>query len=231
MQREMTQNEIYEIVSAKSYASRHTVKRMWNNMVDLIISELRNIGVIRFENFGKFEIVQMGGRDEWFINELGAKEKRWVDYYLSVKFTPSENLLKYLNVAKLNGKWSTTKTFQEDNLVVDKPNRYKTNRANKLKLAIDEDMRQKIDELAERKLKISQRKVQKKAEDNWAIKIKCIDNDTVYNSIRQCAMDLNLNYQNLNNHHHRHLLKGDEIFKFNDYTFEIIKSKKIGDKE
>lgn len=228
--REMTQNEINEIVSAKSYASRHTVKRIWNNIVELILSELKNIGIIRFENFGKFEVVRMGGKDEWFINELGAKEKRWVDFYLDIKFTPSENLLKYLNADNIKGKWST-KDFKEDNLVAEKPNRYKTNRATKLKLAVDEDMRYKIDELAERKLKVSKRKVPKKAEDCWATKIKCLDNDTLYNSIRQCAKDLDLNYQNLNNHHHKHLQDEDETFEFGGYCFEIIKNKKIGDKE
>lgn len=225
--RELKPTEIYDIVSAKSYTAKTTVKRVWNNLVDLMISELRNIGFIKLENFGRFELVRVGGKDEWFTNELGAKEKRWVDFHYSIKFIPSENLLKYINADKVRGKWSN-REFKED-ILEEIPNRYKTNRQSRLKLAISEDMRGKIDELAERKLKVSQRRIKENAKDNWAIKIECLDNGVTYKSIRQCATTLKLNYQNLNNCHHRNLEQENETFEFGGYTFKIIKYSKIGD--
>ena len=56
MKTTMTPNEIYELISAKSAVNKNSAKRIWNNFIDLIISELQNVGSIQFENFGKFEV-------------------------------------------------------------------------------------------------------------------------------------------------------------------------------
>lgn len=223
---EMTQSQIEELLSAKSYISKHSVKRVWNNLMQLIISELQNIGKIRFENFGTFEIVRMGGKDEYIMNELGAMEKKYVDFYLGVNFTPSTNFIKFLNSDKVKEKWSLRGIVTGDELargVVRNKN------DDRLRLAVDEDMRFKIKELADKKNKKSDNP-KKEIASNWSIQIKCLDNDKVYNSIYSCAKELKLNYQNLNNCHHRNLKNDIQIFEFCGYKFEIIKNKKIGEK-
>lgn len=226
MNSEMTQSQIEELLGAKSYISKHSVKRVWNNLMQLIISELQNIGKIRFENFGTFEVVRMGGKDEYVMNELGAMEKRYVDFYLGVKFTPSNNFIKFLNSDKVREKWSLRGIVTGDDLargVVRNKN------DDRLRLKVDEDMRFKIKELAEKNNKKSD-KPKKEIANNWSIKIKCLDNDKIYESIYSCARELNLNYQNLNNCHHRNLKNDIQIFEFCGYKFEIIKNKKIGEK-
>ena len=177
----MTTSEIFELVSAKSYVCSNSAKRVWNNLVDLIISELQNVGCIQFENFGKFEIVKKGGRDEWYIDDYGAKQKRYVDFYLSVEFIPSQNFLKYINSEKTRDKWSLKKLADEKDILEANAKGYIKPKDNRMEMLVTEDMKGKILELvAMRKRKLNKSVKEKTSKNLWNQKIKCLDNDKIY---------------------------------------------------
>ncbi len=232
MKSKMTTSEIFELVSAKSYVCSNSAKRVWNNLVDLIISELQNVGCIQFENFGKFEIVKKGGRDEWYIDDYGAKQKRYVDFYLSVEFIPSQNFLKYINSEKTRDKWSLKKLADEKDILEANAKGYIKPKDNRMEMLVTEDMKGKILELvAMRKRKLNKSVKEKTSKNLWNQKIKCLDNNKIYDSVRKCSIDLKLNYQNLNNRYHKNEKMENNIFEFCGYQFEIIKTKKIGELE
>lgn len=234
MKTTMTPNEIYELISAKSAVNKNSAKRIWNNFIDLIISELQNVGSIQFENFGKFEVVKKGGKDEWYIDEYGVKQKRYVDFYLGVEFIPSNNFIKYINSQKVREKWSHKRLAEEQDILEENARGYIKPKEDRMKMLITEDMKGKILELVamrKRKLEKEPNKNKKDIKNLWNQKIKCLDNNKTYNSIRQCSIDLNLNYQNLNNRYHKYQKKEIDSFEFYGYNFEIIKSKKIGETE
>ena len=231
MRMSMTTTEIFQLVGAKAYVSKNSVKRVWENFIDLIVSELQNVGYIQFENFGKFEIVKKGGKDEWYIDEFGAKQKRYVDFYLGVEFTPSNNFLKYVNSSKTRDKWSLKKLAEEEDTLEAKAKGYIKPKEDRMKMLVTEDMKGKILELV-RMRDMKNNKIEKqKAPNTWNQKIKCLDNDILYDSIRKCAMDLKLNYQNLNNRYHSNYKRENMTFEYGGYNFEIIKTKKIGETE
>lgn len=233
MKSTMTQNEIFELVGAKSYVSKGCAKRVWSKLVDLIISELQNFGSIQLENFGKFEIVKKGGKDEWYIDEFGAKQKRYVDFYLSVDFIPSTNFLKYVNSEKSKDKWSLKKLADQYDDLDARQKGFIKPKEDRMKMLVSENMKDKILELVAMRKRKSEKDPSEKinVKNYWNQKIKCLENDKIYDSIRQCSMDLNLNYQNLNNRYHKYEKKEINIFEFDGYNFEILKTKKIGETE
>ena len=231
MKTTMTQNEIFELVGAKAYVTKGSAKRVWSKLVDLIISELQNVGSIQLENFGKFEIVKKGGKDEWYIDELGIKQKRYVDFYLSVNFIPSTNFLKYINSERSKEKWSLNKLADQYDDLDARQKGFIKPKEDRMKMLVSENMKDKILELVAMRKRKSEKDSSEKIniKNYWNQRIKCLENDKTYDSIRQCSMDLNLNYQNLNNRYHKYQKKEIDIFEFDGYNFEILKTKKIGE--
>lgn len=220
----MTPTEIFQLVSAKTGITRKGVQKVWENFVNLIISELQNVGEIRFEKFGKFEIVRRGGSEEQYIDEFGVKQRRFVDFYLSTEFTPSNTFIKHLNSSRIREKWSLSKIEGEDTLDA-KVLGYVKPKEDRVKLLVTEDMKGKILEL----IRIREEKGDKI--NRWNQKIKCVENGNTYKSIRECALDLNINYQNLNNRYNTCYKKDKAGFKYDNYTFELIKNKRIGEED
>lgn len=231
MKSTITQTEIFKLVGAKSNVTQGCAKRVWNKLVDLIISELQNVGAIQFENFGKFEIVRKGGKDEWYIDDFGAKQKRYVDFYLSVDFIPSNNFIKYLNSDNPREKWSLKKLADQYDTLDARQKGFIKPKEDRMKMLISENMQDKILELvAMRKRKLNKSPNEKiNIKNYWNQRIKCLENNKIYDSIRQCSMDLDLNYQNLNNRYHKYQKQDINIFEFDNYHFEILKTTKIGE--
>lgn len=97
MSKKLSQKDFYEIIGAKVNITPRTVQKIWGNVLELIASELRNNGTITIENFGRFDSVKKGGKDEWFTNAFGLQEKRYVEPFDFVEYQPSRNFINYVN--------------------------------------------------------------------------------------------------------------------------------------
>src|SRR5699024_4948821 len=78
--------------------------------------------------------------DEWFTNELGVPEKRYVEPIMSIKFSPSVNFLKRLNkdiVEQMGTVKSNDPFFEYGKVIVDKE--------------VEESLNDRIDLVLERK--------------------------------------------------------------------------------
>lgn len=222
MNKSMSQEEIFSLVGSKSNASKHLTKRVWSNFVSLIISELQNNSYIRFDNFGRFDLIQTGGKDEWFENEFGIKEKRYVDFGLSIKFTPSKNLIDIIENSS-SSKWSTRMINEEDNLVEN--GTVRKNYDERTRLPIGEDMKEKIVNLAKKKKHYTVKDDKYKVENKWDIKIFCKELECEYKSILDCSKRLNLSYQKMNRLYHKAIQENKTFFEYSGYTFDIVGEK------
>lgn len=228
----LTQKEINAMVGAKSNVSANAVKRVWGNLVELIISELQNNGNIKIQNFGKFELLEKGGGDTWVENEYGVKELKYVDVHYDVNFIPSENLIKHIT-GEIMSKWTKRaigEDYTSDMLVNRQKGKYKYNKTD---LPICENMTEKIltlvqinaDEALEKAEKQAQ-KERESVEKNRDLmskrkpkRVKCLDNDTIYKSWNDCARQLNIRTAKLAGLLNR---AKDKIVKCDGYTFEKI---------
>lgn len=217
---DMTLDEIFSLVGTKSNSSKHLAKRIWNNMVSLIISEMQNNSYIRIENFGKFEIIQTGGRDEWVENEFGAMEKKWVDFDISVKFTPSKNLIEAIKNGSSKN-WFKKKC--EDDLVIQKNINDFDERT---RLEICEDMKDKAILLANRRKRYTSEKVEG-LPNAWTIELYCKENNIHYESIRKCSQDLNIGYMTVMRAYKKARENNYKSFELRGYNFDLIEKEII----
>lgn len=195
-------NDLYNLISANSNITSKTAKKVWETILDVIISELQYNDKIAIDNFGKFEIEYKGGRDEWFTNELGIPEKRYVEPIMSIKFSPSVNFLKRLNnniIDQIGMVKGNDPFFEYGKIIVDKE--------------VEESLNDKIDLVLERKAKrregqeIREKKYQSQKEglipnDNKkdifkGNPVKCVTINKSYPSMSKCAKDLNLRVANI----------------------------------
>lgn len=98
MAKELSSKQLYELIGAKIGLSPKTVGRVWNTMLDTICGELLSNDHITIDNLGRFQKVKRGGKDEWFTNEDGLQEKRYVELFDYVSFVPSKNFVNKINV-------------------------------------------------------------------------------------------------------------------------------------
>lgn len=195
-------NDLYDLISVNSNISSKTAKKVWKTILDIIISELQYNDKISIDNFGRFEIEYKGGKDEWFTNELGIPEKRYVEPIMSIKFSPSVNFLKRLNnniIDQIGKVESIDPFFEYGKVIVDKE--------------VEESLNDRIDIVLERKLKRREgQKIREKkyldqkegliSKDNKknifkGNPVKCITINKSYPSISKCAKDLNLRVANI----------------------------------
>lgn len=195
-------NDLYDLISANSNISPKTAERVWKTILDVIISELQYNEKIAIDNFGRFEVEYKGGKDEWFTNDLGIAEKRYVEPIMSIKFSPSINFLKKLNDDIINqiGKVKDADLFFEyGKVIVDKN--------------VEESINDRIDLVLQRKSK--RREGQKVREKKYQDQkkgiipndnkknifkgqpIKCITTNKVYPSMAKCAKELDLRIANI----------------------------------
>lgn len=220
MSKELSIDEIFDIVGSKSNASKHLVRRVWSNLVELIISEMKLNGYITLKNFGKFEIKEINGHDEIITNEYGFKERVYVDDHYDINFTPSVNLISTIDGRKEH--WSKdgrcnfndetdALMIRQNGIDVREINPSYQNLANKT-------LKERIAIVARRKYNrvVTSAYRKEHIKNSGKYKIKCIDNGVVYNSIRSCAKDLGIIYQNL----YRHYNQSDtDEFTYGGYEF------------
>lgn len=97
----LSQKEINDIIGLKSGLKSSTLRKVWSNVILLILSELQNYGSIKFQDLGEFKVVHEGGKDEIFINTFGIPEKRYVQPKDFVEFTPTKQFITLLNGDRL----------------------------------------------------------------------------------------------------------------------------------
>lgn len=202
MSKAFSVNDLYNLMSANSGVSPKTAKKVWNTTLDVIISELQYNDKIAIDNFGRFEIEYKGGKDEWFTNELGIPEKRYVEPIMSIKFSPSVNFLKRLNediVEQMGMVEPNDPFFEYGKVIVDKE--------------VEKSLNDRIDLVLERKAK--RREGQKTREKKYQDQrdglisndnkknifkgnpVKCVTINKSYPSMSKCAKDLNLRVANV----------------------------------
>ncbi|MEG1353687.1 MAG: HU family DNA-binding protein [Malacoplasma sp.] len=213
----MSDKDFNDIIAIKCGISSITVKRVWNNIKKLIVSELQNNSYIRIENFGKFELIKKGGKDEWFENQMGIQEQRYVEPFDFVEFSPSANFINSVNNGLVDS-WSKYR-FENDELTT----------YDKILLDIETDLT--VDEVLFDLLNKKKKRQIKEATRNKLYQqgqnlgkteltkgkpIRCVTNGVEYKSVYSASQALNIRaikmYQNFN--------KG--IFLIDGYEFEFI---------
>lgn len=223
MAKELSMEDVYSIVGAKSNVSKHAMRRMWGNMVDLIISEMQVNGYIRLKDFGKFIIKDIPPHDEIITNSDGFKERVYVDAHCDIEFVPSVNLLASADGRQ--GKWSNITKYKDerDSLLIRQNGEViKEVNPSCQGLSVDKSIEQKVAILLQRK--INRNKKLEERKNNIALRktqyaLKCINNGITYDSIRSCAESLEINYNTL---YYYYAHNGDE-FKYKGYSFKKIK--------
>ena len=71
MAQSLSENDIYDLVATKSDCASRTSKRVINNLILLIVNELKNNERITINGLGTFKLEHKGGQDEWYINSIG----------------------------------------------------------------------------------------------------------------------------------------------------------------
>lgn len=195
-------NDLYNLISANAGITSKTAEKVWNTALNVIVSELQYNNKIAIDNFGRFEIEYKGGKDEWFTNDLGIAEKRYVEPIMSIKFSPSINFLKRLNkdiIDQIGTVESNDPFFEYGKVIVDKE--------------VEESLNDRIDLVLERKAKRREgqkvREQKYKDQKNGLIPndnkknifkgkpVKCVTINKSYPSMAKCAKDLNLRIANI----------------------------------
>lgn len=230
MGRAMSQKDFYDIIGIKSNLSPNTIKKVWKNIQELIISELQNNDSIVFENFGKFKVVQKGGKDEWFENALGLQEKKYVEPFDFVEFEPSKNFVNTINSASLEritrAKFDKNETTDYQDILSDLD----------VDKSVNEIVRSLLDKKNKKNVKAKQRnEIYKNGETlGYANvykgkEVKCINNGVIYKSTYQISKMLKIRIEKLYQNFNKGIMEVDGyIFEFVD---EPLKGKKVKDGE
>lgn len=103
MARGISQSDLEEIVSYKSNITKKTFQKISKNFFDLVLSELQNNSYIHLKDFGNFSVQEEGGKEEWFLNPFGVREKRYVPPRYTVVFEPNKSFIELLNGKRVLG--------------------------------------------------------------------------------------------------------------------------------
>lgn len=95
MPRELTQKDINDIIAVKSGITTTTYRRIRENELRLIISELQNNSYIKLQDFGEFKVKHEGGKDEIFFNEFGVPEKDMLSLKILLNLFQIKTLLNF----------------------------------------------------------------------------------------------------------------------------------------
>ncbi len=194
--------DLYDLISVNANISTKTASKVWETALDVIISELQYNDKIAINNFGRFDKVFKGGKDEWFTNELGIPEKRYVEPIMSIEFKPSVNFLKRLNedIVEQMGKVEPSDPFFDyGNVIVDKDIELSLN--DKIDLVLERKNKRRQNEIKrEKKYKEQKEGLIPKEEPKNIFKgkmIKCITTGKVYPSMNKASKELNLRVNNI----------------------------------
>lgn len=231
MAKNLTYQDIYEILSIKCHVSEITAERIVKHFVTLIANELQNNSYVSLTNIGKFSTEMRGGSDEWIEDAFGTLRKRYVEPFKYINFEPSKSLLDVVNGESINY------LFRKTKIRYDKPTSYAE--------AVDDKIKEEddISDIIEQTLNKSKKKRARRKDligvvptnlkvinEQTQQPILCLNNNVVYPSVHKAAHDLGLAYTTLRAH-----TVGDRPdLKLNGYEFKLLENpnkKKKDDEE
>ena len=221
MAKNLTYQDIYEILSIKCHVSEVTAERIVKHFVTLIANELQNNSYVSLTNIGKFSTEMRGGSDEWIEDAFGTLRKRYVEPFKYINFEPSKSLLDVVNGESINY------LFRKTKIRYDKPTSYAE--------AVDDKMKEEddISDIIEQTLNKSKKKRARRKDligvvptnlktinEQTQQPILCLNNNVVYPSVHKAAHDLGLAYTTLRAH-----TVGDRPdLKLNGYEFKLLEN-------
>ncbi len=215
-------NDIYDLVGLKAGCSSRTVKRVWENMQKLILSELQNNGKIVFSNFGSFSLVAKGGNDEWVVNSKGMTEKKYIEEYDFIEFAPSKKIIDDLNsitYEPIDKPKTNTKIKRNHKKVLYNPNDgiEEADYVNDIikNKGHDPNTFEMVTSIINHKL------AEKSGDANKYRRIKCLNNGKIYDSPNQARLDLDISINKM----YDRIRKNFQEFEIDGYEFEMIENK------
>lgn len=209
----LSEKDIYDLVSAKSYTSPKTVRRILANLKTLMVSEIKNNGKITINGLGTFKLAHRGGDNEWYINSLGFKEKKYVEEYDFVDFSPNKNFLNAINTGDTEfvNKTKTVKYQKNDEDVAEDDFIYQ----------LQSETSSTI-EVVHKLIGVKMDKIEE-GHSNRIGNIKCLTNNTIYVSPNQACDTLKVSKRKM----YERIKKGLKKFEFDGFQFEIIDAEEV----
>lgn len=90
-------SELMKKLAQQSRVSEKTVRKVYDNLFELVSEELRFADEVRLKRFGVFYTVQRGGTDRMVPRPDGTLESRYIEPYQKVKFRPATEFTNFAN--------------------------------------------------------------------------------------------------------------------------------------
>ena len=192
MAQSLSEQDLYDLVGAKTHLKPKSVERVWDVIKEIITSELQNNDSINLRNFGTFKKVAKGGDDEWVLNSFGLQEKKYIAPYDFVTFEPSKNYIALVNsgytkpmTRKSLMKYEETETVDTSDMAND--------------IAVDPSVLEIVDKVFKDKEK--PRRTHHFSDGTQlpykGKKVKCLDTGVTYNSILEMSQHIPVPYMRL----------------------------------
>lgn len=223
---QLTEKQVNDIISARTDVSPTIVKKVIKGMIQTIIGELQNNGFIYIQGLGAFKKVHHGGEVEDINTIFGTPEKVKVKERELVEVIPAERFVDAVNkpyIGTLSDKELSKQEYQKNDFDID--NKFYTyedllsdsrenedNEVDKLIYKYGEQNKKMLEYQNDRR-NHNQRTLQKYRN---SIRIKCLTNGTIYDSIKEMADNLNISYYRL-----RYAIKKGKNF-IDGYRFQIL---------
>jgi nucleoid DNA-binding protein len=203
MARSLSENDIYDLVATKSDCASRTSKRVINNLILLIVNELKSNERITINGLGTFKLEHKGGQDEWYINSMGLKDKKYVKSYEFANFTPSEKFVSMINTDKVKyARFSKSDADIEELEYIQKLQ--------------EDDPTPSILEVVNGLLEEKKAKFNTSRENGYHFgKLKCVTNGKTYDSPNQACDELGLSKNKM----YVRVRKNVDKFVIDDYEF------------
>jgi nucleoid DNA-binding protein len=202
----LSESDIYELLGIKSGTSSRTAKRILTHFKALVASELVSNNKITINGFGTFKLTRKGGKDEWYINSVGLKEKKYVEEYDFIEFVPNKNFLNAINSGDL-------KIINKENTV-----RYQKNNSDIAEKDLIHQLQAETPSTIEVVHNLIDKKVAKIENDTHRYdRLKCLNNGKIYENPYIACQELQLSKNKM----YWRINKKQPI-EFDGYKFEWV---------
>lgn len=97
MGRPITFTDFMKRLSTKTKLREKTVRRVYDDLFELVSEELRFADEIKLKRFGTFTTKQQGGKDKNVPTPDGSLRRVYIEPYVTIKFRPSAEFINYVN--------------------------------------------------------------------------------------------------------------------------------------
>lgn len=95
-------SELMKKLASRSNLTEKSVRKVYDNLFELVAEELRFADEIKLKRFGTFYTVQRGGRDKQVPNPDGTLTLKYIEPYQKIRFKPSADFENYANGKLVN---------------------------------------------------------------------------------------------------------------------------------